>query len=82
MRKSVVSIRSPLLGAFYALILGIAALWTVPGSALTIGGFDVARGGFESLEAGAGSTLANDIVTAIPGTTFSFSNTLTPSFLA
>jgi len=71
------------LRAFYVVLLFIAALWTMPGTAraqLVIGGFDASRGGFESLAED--STLANDITTAIPGTTFSFSNTLTPSFLA
>ena len=74
-----------LLRALCTLLFGIAALWTMPGSAraqLKIGGFDPSRGGFESLASGDNSTLVNDITKAIPGTTFSFSNTLTPSFLA
>ena len=68
-----------------AILLCIAALWTVPGTAraqLKIGGFDASRGGFESLAPGEDSALAIDITAAYPGTTFSFSNTLTPSFLA
>jgi len=48
---------------------------------LEIGGFDPSRGGFESLAPGEDSALANDITAAYPGTTFSFSNTLTSSFL-
>jgi hypothetical protein len=74
-----------LLRALCTLLFGIAALWTMPGSAraqLVIGGFDPSRGGFTSLASGDNSTLVNDIKTAIPGTTFSFSNTLTPTFLA
>ena len=81
--KTIVTSGTALLRAFYVVLLFIAALWTMPGSAraqLVIGGFDASRGGFESLAED--STLANDITTAIPGTTFSFSNTLTPSFLA
>jgi hypothetical protein len=49
---------------------------------LKIGGFDASRGGFESLVPGEDGALANDITQAFPGTTFSFSNTLTPNFLA
>jgi len=81
--KTIVTSGTALLRAFYVVLLFIAALWTMPGSAraqLVIGGFDASRGGFESLAED--STLANDITTAIPGTTFSFSNTLTPTFLA
>jgi hypothetical protein len=72
-----------LLRALCTLLFGIASLWTMPGTAraqLVIGGFDASRGGFESLAED--STLANDITTAIPGTTFLLSNTLTPSYLA
>ena len=49
---------------------------------LVVGGFDAARGGFESLAPGEDSALASDISSAYPGTTFSFANTLTPSFLS
>ena len=83
--KTIVTSWTPLLRAFYVVLLFIAALWTMPGTAraqLVIGGFDASRGGFESLMSVEGSTLATDITTEIPGTTFSFSNTLTPSFLA
>jgi hypothetical protein len=85
MKTIVTSNWRQLLRALCTLLFGIAALWTMPGTAraqLVIGGFDLARGGFESLAPGGDTTLANDIITAIPGTTFSFSNTLTPSFLA
>ena len=49
---------------------------------LTVGGFDAARGGFESLAPGEDSALANDISSAYPGTTFHFTNTLTTPFLS
>ena len=49
---------------------------------VVVGGFDAARGGFESLASGEDSALANDISTAYPGTTFDFTGTLTPSFLS
>ena len=74
----------PLRRALCTLLLCIAALWAMPRSAhaqVEVGGFDSTRGGFESLAPGEDSTLANDIAAAFPGTTFSFSNTLTPSFL-
>ena len=45
-----------------------------------VAGFDSARGGFESFQENTG--LANDISTAFPGTTFTYSSTLTPSFLS
>jgi hypothetical protein len=47
-----------------------------------VGGFDAARGGFESLAPGEDTGLANDISAAFPGTTFQFANTLTPAFLS
>jgi hypothetical protein len=50
--------------------------------AVVVGGFDAARGGFESLAPGEDSTLANDISSAYPGTTFNFTSTLTPTFLS
>jgi len=83
--KTIVTSSTPLLRAFYVVLLFIAALWTMPGTAraqLVIGSFDASRGGFTSLASGDNSTLVNDIKTAIPGTTLSFSNTLTPTFLA
>jgi PEP-CTERM motif len=49
---------------------------------VVVGGFDAARGGFESLAPGEDSALANDISSAYPGTTFSFTSTLTPAFLS
>ena len=49
---------------------------------VVVGGFDAARGGFESLAPGEDSTLANDISSAYPGTTFNFTSTLTPTFLS
>ena len=45
-----------------------------------VAGFNSARGGFESFQENTG--LANDISTAFPGTTFTYSSTLTPSFLS
>ena len=49
---------------------------------IIVGGFDAARGGFESLAPGEDSALANDISSAYPGTTFDFTSTLTPTFLS
>jgi hypothetical protein len=49
---------------------------------LIVGGFDLTRGGIESLAPGADVALANDIASAFPGTTFQFANTLTPAFLS
>ena len=49
---------------------------------VVVGGFNAARGGFESLAPGEDSTLANDISSAYPGTTFNFTSTLTPTFLS
>ena len=49
---------------------------------MIVGGFDASRGGFESLAPGQDSALATDISTAYPGTTFTFSNTLTSTFLS
>jgi hypothetical protein len=49
---------------------------------VVVGGFNAARGGFESLAPGEDSTLASDISSAFPGTTFKFTGTLTPTFLS
>jgi hypothetical protein len=68
-----------------ALLLGsLATCAAVPAQAspFVVGGFDAARGGIESLAPGEDSTLASDIAAAFPGTTFQFSNTLTPSFFS
>jgi hypothetical protein len=60
----------------FALLLGLLMSCTtfaaVPAQAnpFVVGGFDAARGGFESLAPGEDSGLASDIVTAFPGTTF------------
>jgi PEP-CTERM motif len=43
-----------------------------------VGGFDATRGGFESLQND--TTLANEISAAFPGTTFTYTDTLTSSF--
>jgi PEP-CTERM motif len=51
-------------------------------SGVVVGGFNAARGGFESLAPGEDSALANDISSAYPGTTFNFTSTLTPTFLS
>lgn len=65
--------------------LAVLLLVLAPASArasFIVGGFDAARGGFESLAPGEDSALATDIASAYPGTTFQFSNTLTPTFLS
>jgi hypothetical protein len=67
------------------LLLGLIAICTaVPAQAspFVVGGFDAARGGIASLAPGEDSALAADIVSAFPGTTFQFTNTLTSSFLS
>jgi hypothetical protein len=65
---------------WYAVVLvSIAA--SAKAGPIVVGGFDEARGGFESLASGEDSALAGDIASAYPGTTFQFANTLTPSFL-
>ncbi len=51
-------------------------------SNVVVGGFNAARGGFESLAPGEDSALASDISSAYPGTTFDFTSTLTPTFLS
>jgi len=61
--------------------VAMAAANPVP-AAVVVGGFDATRGGFESLAPGEDSALASDIVSAYPGTTFSFTDTLTPSFFS
>jgi hypothetical protein len=63
-------------------LLAISATVPAQASPFVVGGFDVARGGLESLAPGGNPALASDIVAAFPGTTFQFSNTLTPAFLS
>lgn len=62
-------------------LLVVSAVAPERAAAFMVGGFDASRGGFESLAPGEDSALASDIQTAYPGTTFQFSNTLTPAFL-
>lgn len=62
-------------------LLVVSAVAPERAAAFVVGGFDAPRGGFESLAPGEDSALASDIQTAYPGTTFQFSNTLTPAFL-
>src|ERR1700678_4409611 len=69
-----------LTGAAVAVACG--ALATTAVASTVVGGFDPARGGFESLAAPEDTALANDISGAFPGTTFSFTSTLTSSFLS
>jgi PEP-CTERM motif len=73
-------IRSFLTLLFWLLAVcsGIAA----QASPFVVGGFDLARGGLESLAPGGNSALAADIVSAFPGTTIQFTDTLTPSFFS
>jgi hypothetical protein len=66
--------------AFFGLFVSITA--SLKAGPIVVGGFDAARGGFESLAPGEDSALATDIASAYPGTTFQFSNTLTASFLS
>lgn len=63
-------------------LLAICAAVPAQASPFVVGGFDVARGGLESLAPGGNPALASDIAAAFPGTTFQFSNTLTPAFLS
>ena len=64
------------------LLAGLFGVFAIPAYAgLVVGGFSLARGGIESLASGGDTALAADIQAAIPGTTFSFSDTLTPAFL-
>jgi hypothetical protein len=66
-------------------LLGFAIICTAVAahaSPFIVGGFNAARGGFESLVPGEDSALATDITSAFPGTTFQFTNTLTTSFLS
>jgi PEP-CTERM motif len=63
-------------------LLAICAAVPTQASPFVVGGFDAARGGLESLAPGGNPTLASDIAAAFPGTTFQFSNTLTPAFLS
>jgi len=65
-----------------AFALCFALAGPVSAGSVVVGGFDASRGGFESLATGEDTALATDISTAYPGTTFSFANTLTPSFLS
>lgn len=82
---------SPLAGEVQMSKLRVAALAAMFAAAtchfahaggVVVGGFDAARGGFESLAPGEDSALANDISSAYPGTTFNFTSTLTPTFLS
>lgn len=70
--------RSCLLASIGLFVSTAASLKADP---FVVGGFNAARGGFESLAPGEDSVLAADITTAFPGTTFDFTNTLTSSFL-
>jgi hypothetical protein len=63
-------------------LLTIAPMLPTQASPLVVGGFDAARGGIESFAPGENSTLAAEIASAFPGTTFQFTNTLTPSFFS
>lgn len=67
----------------YAVLVGLFVLAPDSSTASTfaVGSFTAARGGFESLAPGEDSSLANDIASAFPGTTFQFTNTLATSFL-
>ena len=68
--------------ATLAAVFAVATCNFAHGGGIVIGGFDAARGGFESLAPGEDSALATDISSAISGTTFSFTNMITPSFLS
>jgi hypothetical protein len=72
--------------SLHSLAISGLLLVTAAGSANAAGpvvaGFDATRGGFESLAPGEDTGLADDISAAFPGTTFTFSNTLTSSFLS
>jgi hypothetical protein len=69
----------------FAVLIGLISICAaVPAQAspFVVGGFDAARGGIASLAPGENSALAADIVSAFPGTTFQFTNTLTSSFFS
>jgi hypothetical protein len=68
--------------AAFAALFAAAAFNSAYAGGVVVGGFDAARGGFESLAPGEDSALANDITSAYPGTTFTFTSTLTPTFLS
>ncbi len=72
-------LRSCLLASIGLFVSTAASLKAGP---IVVGGFDAARGGFESLAPGEDSALAGDIATAFPGTTFDFTSTLTSSFFS
>jgi PEP-CTERM motif len=63
-------------------VMFMAATCHLTHADVVVGGFDAARGGFESLAPGEDSALASDISSAYPGTTFKFANTLTAAFLS
>jgi hypothetical protein len=66
---------------FASIGLFVSTAASLKAGPFVVGGFDAARGGFESLAPGEDSALAGDISTAFAGTTFDFTNTLTTSFL-
>jgi PEP-CTERM motif-containing protein len=75
-------IRNGLRLSCLATAFAVVAAGSAYATTAIVGGFDAARGGFESLAPGEDSALASDIATAYPGTTFQFTGTLTPSFLS
>jgi hypothetical protein len=62
-------------------LFAIAATGSAHAAGPVVAGFDAIRGGFESLAPGEDTGLANDISSAFVGTTFTFANSLTSSFL-
>jgi hypothetical protein len=69
---------------FYLIAPAVVVLCVLPAQAnsFIVGGFNAARGGFESLASGEDEALATDISSAYAGTTFHFTDTLTTSFLS
>jgi hypothetical protein len=75
--------RAGALSVVFGALLGLAPLAATAGSAsLSIGGFNGARGGIESLKGGQTTMLVSAIKGAFKGVKFHFAKTLTPKFLS